>query len=85
MTDIIEECARAVMEQDGCGLSVEGVRVLCNDPRLGSLRDPYGKPHLEAVCDCEQKAMAVLRVPSLRAGLLYDKLEAIRAAEERRK
>jgi len=85
MTDIIDECARAIMIADGCGYTINGMHVLCNDRLAEGLVDGYGKPLRQAVCKCEVAAMAVLKAPILRGGTLPDTIEAIKAAEEKRK
>lgn len=85
MTDIIEECARAVMIADGCGYTINGLHVLCNDRLAEGLVDGYGKPLRSDVCACERAAMAMLKVPSLRGGTLPDTISAIKDAEEKRK
>lgn len=84
MTDIIEECARAVMLADGCGYTINGLHVLCNDRLAEGLVDGYGKPLRQTECSCERAEMAVLKVPSLRAGIGLGMLAEIEDAEERR-
>jgi hypothetical protein len=58
---MVERCATAVMISDGCGYSVEGEHVLCDNlSALKGLPDPYGKPLYREVCDCRAAAIAVI-------------------------
>lgn len=58
---MVERCATAVMISDGCGYSVKGEHVLCDNlSALKGLSDPYGKPLYREVCDCRAAAIAVI-------------------------
>ena len=53
MTDTREAVGRIVMEEAVCGLTVEGERVFCDDPRLDGHDDGYGKPLRRKECECK--------------------------------
>jgi hypothetical protein len=63
MTDItippeaLEAAARAAMKDNGCGYTVNGRHVLCDDPVCEGLLDPYGRP-LKHECSCRSMARA---------------------------
>lgn len=50
----------AVMNQDHCGYSVKGKRVLCDDESLGGELDPYGQKLKQEECSCRKAAKAAL-------------------------
>ena len=56
----VEAAARAVMEADCCGYTVDGKQVLCDDPVVGDAQDGYGKPLLRRSCQCREYANAAV-------------------------
>lgn len=67
MTDDVEErLSIVVREACWCGLSHDGQTVFCDDQRLITEKDPYGKPIYQTECDCRR--IAALALSTLRPG-----------------
>src|SRR5688572_25908773 len=56
----LEKAREAVRTADGCGLSIDGATVFCDDARLEGLNDGYGRPLLCAQCFCKEHADAAV-------------------------
>ena len=57
---LVERVARAIMLQDGCGLTIDGKHVLCCDSSVHGHNDAYGKPLFDDECSCRAFAIAAI-------------------------
>lgn len=58
--EMVGRAAVAVMKEDGCGYTINGLHVLCDDNLADGLVDGYGKALKQERCDCRVMARAAL-------------------------
>jgi hypothetical protein len=61
--------ANAIMKSDGCGYTINGLHVRCDDNLAKGLVDGYGKPLYRENCDCVRSALAAIKAYELHQAL----------------
>lgn len=56
--EAIKVMARAIRDIDGCGLTLKGENVFCDDTKLKSEKDCYGEMLYHKTCECKEAAKA---------------------------
>lgn len=63
MSDLDETALEAaqVAAREGCGLTIGGKHVFCDDPAIGDDKDGYGHPLKHSYCECKDSAERIVR------------------------